>query len=62
MNFGGAGFGELGVVLLVWAVPIGLMIWFVRTLSSMAAALREIAARLGTLERAVRDSAESRGT
>lgn len=61
MNFGGTGFGELGVVLLVWAVPIGLMIWFVLTLSSMAAALREIAARLGTLERAVRDSSGGHG-
>ena len=62
MNFGGAGFGELGVFLLVWAVPIGLMIWFVRTLSVMAGALREIANRLGTLERTVREGSDRRAT
>ena len=62
MNFVGAGFGELGFFLLGWGVFIGLVIWFVRTLSAMAAALREIATRLGTLERAVRDDANRRGT
>ncbi|MFL5614878.1 MAG: hypothetical protein ACJ796_14540 [Gemmatimonadaceae bacterium] len=62
MNFGGAGFGDLGLVLLGWAVPIGLMIWFVRTVSAMAGALREIADRLGTLERAVRESSDRRPT
>lgn len=60
MNFVGPGLGELGFLLLAWAVPIGLIIWFVRTVSAMAAALREIAARLGTLERAVRESADRR--
>jgi len=62
MNFGGAGFGELGVFLLLWGLPIGLMIWFVRTLSAMAGALREIADRLGTLERAIRESSDRRVT
>ena len=62
MNFVGPGFGALGFVLLAWAVPIGLMIWFVRTVSAMAASLREIADRLGTLERAVRESSDRRDT
>ena len=58
MNFNGDAFGALGFVLLAWAVPIGLMIWFVRTLSAMASALREIADRLATLEQAVRESSD----
>jgi hypothetical protein len=62
MNFGGAAFGEMGFILLAWAIPIGLMIWFVRTLSAMSGALREIADRLGTLERAVRESSDRRAT
>ena len=55
MSFGPE-FGALGVYLLGWGVLVGLIIWFVRTLSTIAAALREIADRLGTLERAVRDN------
>lgn len=62
MNFGGGEFGDMGFILLAWAIPIGLMIWFVRTLSAMAGALREIADRLGTLERAVRESSDRRAT
>ena len=62
MNFVGPGLGELGFLLLAWTAPIGLMIWFVRTLSAMAASLREIADRLGTLERALRDESNRRTT
>lgn len=62
MNFGGDVFGALGFVVLAWAVPLGLMIWFVRTLSVMAGALRQIADRLGTLEQAVRESSDRRTT
>jgi hypothetical protein len=62
MNFGGDWLGALGFVVLAWAVPIGLMIWFVRTLSAMASALREFADRVGTLEQAVRESSDRRTT
>ena len=57
MNFGG-GFGDLGFVfvLLVWALPLVLAIWFIRTVASIAASLRAIANRLESLERAVRDN------
>jgi len=61
MNFG-PGVEGLGVYVLVWGVIIGLVVWFVRTLSSIAGALREIADRLGSLERAVRDDANRRGS
>ena len=62
MNLVGPSIGELGVFLLAWAVLIGLVIWFIRTLSSMASALREIADRLGALERAVREESNRRTT
>ena len=55
MNFGSIGVAELLFVLLAWAVPLALMVWFIRTLSSMARSLRDIADRLGSLEHAVRD-------
>jgi hypothetical protein len=51
MNFG----IEVIPFLLVWLLPFALAVWFIRTLTSMAASLREIAERLATLERAVRD-------
>ena len=60
MNFGSLGFGELGFVLLAWAVPLLLLVWFVRTVSAMAASLRDIADRLATIERAVRESTAQR--
>jgi hypothetical protein len=57
MNFGG-GLGDLGFVfvLLVWALPLVLAIWFIRTVASIAASLQAIANRLESLERAVRDN------
>ena len=63
MNFGG-GFGGVGFLfaMLVWALPIILAIWFIRMVASIAAALRAIVVRLDSLERAVRDSSNRRGT
>jgi hypothetical protein len=62
MSVFGDGSGAFGIYLLGWGALIGLIIWFVRTLSAMAVALREIADRLGTLERAVRDNHGRHGT
>jgi hypothetical protein len=62
MNFGNTsniGFIELLFVLLAWGVPIAVLVWFVRTLTSMSVSLREIADRLSDLERTVRET--SRG-
>jgi hypothetical protein len=42
--------------LLAWGVPLTLLVWFVRTLTTMAVLLRDIADRLVALERAVRDA------
>jgi hypothetical protein len=56
MNFGGV--GSLEVVLLfvlAWGIPLTFFVWFVKTLSAMARSLRDIADRLASLERAVRD-------
>ncbi len=57
MNFGN--FGVLGVLfaLLLWCLPLVLLVWFLKTLGDIARSLREIAARLEALERAVRDAA-----
>lgn len=55
MNFGSVGLFELLFVLLVWALPLAVMVWFIRTLSSIASSLRDLADRLVSLERAVRD-------
>ncbi len=55
MNFGNIGVSELVFILLAWALPFALMVWFIRTLSSMARSLRDIADQLVGLERAVRD-------
>lgn len=59
MNFGALGFSELIFVLLMWALPLVLLVWFIRTLGSMAASLRDIADRLLAVERAVRDASIS---
>ena len=56
MNFGNLGFIELIFLLLVWGVPIALVVWFVRTLTAMSLAVREIADRLASVERAIRDA------
>jgi len=45
--------------LVLWGVPIGLFIWFMRTLAEIARSLRDIAKHLSDLERAIRDT--SRG-
>ena len=56
MNFGNIGGMEmLFVLVLAWGIPLALLVWFVRTLSAMAASLRHIADRLGSLERTMRD-------
>ena len=57
---GSLGGGELLFALLLWCVPLVLLVWFVRTLSSIAAALRDMVARLATLEEAVRSSSTTR--
>ena len=55
MNFGNSGFLEVMFEVLVWLIPVVLLGWFVRTLSSISASLREIAERLGSVEGAIRD-------
>lgn len=55
MNFGNVGVMEMLFVLVVWAIPLTVLVWFVRTLTAMAASLREIADRLASLERSIRD-------
>jgi hypothetical protein len=55
MNFGNSGLLEVIFAVLVWLIPVVLLGWFVRTLSSISASLREIAERLGSVEGAIRD-------
>jgi hypothetical protein len=55
MNFGNIGFMEMLFVLLIWAMPLALLVWFVRTLAAMARSLREVADRLASLERTIRE-------
>lgn len=55
MNFGNVGFFEMIPLLLIWLLPFVLAVWFIRTVTSMSASLREIAERLAALERAIRD-------
>ena len=45
--------------IILWVVPVALLVWFMRTLTTIASSLRDIANRLSDLERAVRDA--SRG-
>lgn len=54
--------GELVFTLLVWILPLVLVVWFIRTLTNMAASLRDIADRLVSLERAVRDGTANHAT
>ena len=56
MNFGNIGPIELLFVLLVWGVPLLLLVWFVRTLAAMAASLRDIADRMGSVEHAIQQA------
>ena len=60
MNFGNIGVFGMLFVLLAWGIPLTFLVWFVRTLGAMAVSLRDIADRLATLERAVRDNAVRR--
>jgi hypothetical protein len=62
MNFGNFGAFEMVLVLIAWGIPLTFLVRFVRTLSAMALSLRDIAERLATLERAVRDSSGHRAT
>jgi hypothetical protein len=48
--------GEVIFALLLWSLPLVLVIWFVRTLTVIAVALRDIATRLVSLESAIRAS------
>ena len=59
MNFGDIGGVEFLFVLLLWCLPVLLLVWFIKTLSGMASSLRDIAARLQALERAIRDATPS---
>jgi len=62
MNFGSVGALELILVLTLWILPLVVVIWFVRKLVGMAASLRTIDARLGELERRLRDGTTSRNS
>lgn len=62
MNFGTLGGIELFFMLVVWALPLALLVWFIRTVARIASSLRDIADRLGSLERAVRDTERTAGT
>lgn len=55
MNFGAFGPLEFVFLVLLWALPFVLLVWFIRTVASIAASLRDIAERLGSVERAIRD-------
>lgn len=58
MNFGPGPF-ELVFFVLPWALPFILLVWFIRTVAAIAASLRDIAERLTTIERAIRDVSHS---
>jgi hypothetical protein len=45
-----------------WSKPLALLIWFVRTLTAMAASLRDITERLLAVEQAIRDAPRGRVT
>ena len=64
MNFGNTPAGLEWFLLVVWVLPVILgicfTIWFIRTLSSIAASLGDIVARLDSLEGAVRDASNAR--
>lgn len=62
MNFGNFGIFEMMFVLLIWGLPIVLLIWFVRTLTAMSVSLRDIAERLASVERAIKDASRGRAT
>ena len=55
--FGMVGPFEMIIGLLLYCLPIVALVWFLKTVASMAASLREISARLQTLERTIRDTA-----
>ena len=54
---GGLGSFEMIFMLLLWAIPVVVLFWFVNTLSSMARSLGQIADRMKKLEAAVREVA-----
>jgi len=55
MNFGNVGLLELAFVVMAWGIPIVLVVWFVITLAAISRSLHHIAARMASLERALRD-------
>ena len=56
MSFGNLDLAELVMTLLVYALPFVLLVWLVRTLTSIAVAQREIAARLASIDEHLRSS------
>jgi hypothetical protein len=58
MNFGNFGFTEVLMMLLVYALPFVLAVWFIRTFTGMATAQREIAERLAGIEQHLQRIAE----
>lgn len=56
MNFGSIGFAELIFAILLWALPLVLVVWIIRMVMGVSTSLRDIANRLASLERAVRDN------
>jgi len=49
-------------ILLFWGLIVMIVGWFIRTLTTIASALREISERLRALEQAVRQAAAERAT
>jgi len=56
MNFGNVNFLESIFLLLIWALPLVLLAWFIRAVTGIAASLRDIGVRLTDIERALRDA------
>jgi hypothetical protein len=56
MNFGASFPGAVFFALVLYAIPIALLIWFIVTLTSMASSLRDLANRLASVERALREN------
>ena len=59
MNFGSVGLLELFPFIIISALPVLLLLWFIKTLTAVAVSLRQIADRLATLERTLRDTAST---
>ena len=60
MNFGNVGFIEVLFVLIVWALPVALVVWFIVAISRISRSVRDISIRLASLEIALREGAMRR--